>query len=294
MKVFYNPNMSTPSHGYSPSGSKPAAAVADWQARGLDIQIVDFEPATKEDLYLAHDKKFVDNVLSCREANGHGNRRPEIAESCRWTVGSMMAAAEAALTEGITCSPSSGFHHAGFSVASGFCTFNGLLVAAIKMIRQRSCNMVGIIDCDAHWFDGVVDICDTLGLNDEIKAWSYGGEFSERKTFRQSELIDQLGQTLSGMKEDGVELIIYQAGADPYENDPLSGPCGMTIEQLRERDRFMFRTCLDLGLPIAYDHAGGYAKDAKGGISEVLEIHRNTIIEAIDALDDHARNVQLT
>lgn len=81
MKVFFTEQMSVESGGYSPSASKPAAAVADWLAHGLAIQICDFDPATESDLCLAHDRHFVRAVLACEKSNGHGNRIPEVTRS---------------------------------------------------------------------------------------------------------------------------------------------------------------------------------------------------------------------
>lgn len=115
MKVFFNPLMSVPSGGYSPSGSKPSAVVADWQAQGLEIEVCDFQAVTESDLCLAHDRRYVRSVLSGRLNNGHGNRLPEVTNACLWTCGSMLAASRQALIDGITCSPSSGFHHAHYA-----------------------------------------------------------------------------------------------------------------------------------------------------------------------------------
>ncbi|MCK5133954.1 MAG: hypothetical protein KAR40_17620 [Candidatus Sabulitectum sp.] len=43
----------------------------------------------------------------------------------------MRKAAEMALRTGESvCAPVSGFHHAGWNSAEGFCTFNGLVIAA--------------------------------------------------------------------------------------------------------------------------------------------------------------------
>ena len=208
MKVFYNPNMSTPSHGYSPSGSKPAAAVADWQAHNLDIEIVDFEPATESDLCLAHDPKFVRGVMSRKMTNGHGNRLKSVTDSCLWTVGSIVAASRAALTDGITCSPTSGFHHAGYNYNGAFCTYNGLIVAARKLIDEGLVSRVGIVDCDAHYGDGTQDIIEKLDLGDVIKHWTFGAEFGgRRKDFNSDDLLKQLGYALAAMRIDGVELI---------------------------------------------------------------------------------------
>lgn len=66
-------------------------------------------------------------------------------------------------------------------------------------------------------------------------------------------------------------VLLYQAGADPHVNDPLSG--WLTTEQLRRRDEIVFREARALGLPVAWNLAGGYQKDAAGGIGPVLEIH---------------------
>lgn len=70
-------------------------------------------------------------------------------------------------------------------------------------------------------------------------------------------------------------MLIYQAGADAHIDDPLGG--WMTTAQLKRRDEIVFETAARIGLPVAWDLAGGYQKDATGGIPAVLEIHRNTM-----------------
>ncbi len=290
MKVFYNPRMSTPSHGYSPSGSKPAAAVADWLARGLDTQIVDFEPVTEKDLCLAHDPKFVKRVLTRKESNGHGNRLKEVTDSCLWTSGSMVAASRQALIDGITCSPSSGFHHAGYSYNGCFCTWNSLVISARMMILEGRVAKVGIIDCDAHYGDGTEDCIEILELHDTIKHWTFGGEFTP-DTFSQIELYSQVGLALSDMKNDGVKLILYQAGADPHKDDPLGG--FMSSQEMRDRDAFVFDACMAHDMAVAWSFAGGYGKDAAGTISPVLDLHRATAEEAIRVLNLRAGSVSM-
>jgi acetoin utilization deacetylase AcuC-like enzyme len=282
MKVFFNPNMSTDSHGFSPSAAKPAKAVTDWMNRGLDIEIVDFEPATAEDICLAHEPTFVADVLSCRRRNGHGNMIQSVIDSCLWTVGSLVAASRAALTERITCSPTSGFHHAGWYYNGAFCSLNGLIVAARKVMNEGLVSRTGIIDCDIHYGDGTQDIINVLSLDDQIKHWTYGRDLEHK--FTQKRLISKLNKSIRHMKKSGVELIILQAGADPHIDDPLGGD--MTTEEIRERDQFVFELCNELGLPIVFNFAGGYTRDENGGISGVLQIHRNTAIEAIRVLDN--------
>jgi hypothetical protein len=57
----------------------------------------------------------------------------------------------------------------------------------------------------------------------------------------------------------------------------------MTNEQLAERDEIVFRTCAEVGLPVAWNLAGGYQVDAGGGIAPVLEIHRQTMKACCEA-----------
>ncbi len=276
MKVFYDSRMSVDSGGYSPSGSKPAAVVADWM--NLGIEVCEFEPATEEDLCLAHSPKYVSNVLSGRGANGHGNRLPRVTEATRWTCGSMVAASRQALIDHVACSPSSGFHHAGYESGGAFCTFNGLIVAARKLQNEGLVDRVGIIDCDVHYGDGTDDIIQTLDLSSRIRHWTFGAAFG-RRAFDQTAFLDELRSALVEMQTEGVRLILYQAGADAHVDDPLGGV--MTTEEMRERDKLMFSWCKQLEMPFAVCLAGGYQRDKNGGISKVLALHRATMEEAI-------------
>lgn len=278
MKVFFNEQMSVESGGYSPSASKPAAAVADWLAHGLAIQICDFDPATESDLCLAHDRHFVRAVLACEKSNGHGNRIPEVTRSCLLTVGSLTAACRAAFAERITCSPTSGFHHAGFDYNGAFCTFNGLIVAARTVINEGLCSKVAILDCDAHYGNGTDDIIRRLKLEDQILHWTYGAHWGRGRVFNQRRFLRQINAFLKKAARDRVGLVIYQAGADPHIDDPLGGD--MTSAEMRERDRFVLSKCREMQLAMAITLAGGYLRDVYGTIAPVLALHRATIEEA--------------
>ena len=73
-----------------------------------------------------------------------------------------------------------------------------------------------------------------------------------------------------------VDVLIYQAGADCHIDDPLGGR--FTSEQLALRDRVVFETAKELGLPVAWNLAGGYQEP----IEKVIAIHRNTMFETMD------------
>ena len=181
MKVFYRSeqtarNIST----FSPSAEKPTQVVRDWLQRGLiqESDVLSFEPVTRTDLKRAHDAAFVDGVLDLSIDNGFGNRNAQVAASLPYTSGSLLAAARHALEyrENV-CSPTSGFHHAGYNSAEGFCTFNGLMVTALALLEQGAVRSIGILDCDVHYGNGTDDIVKRLGVQG-IRHHTMGGAFS--------------------------------------------------------------------------------------------------------------------
>ena len=71
------------------------------------------------------------------------------------------------------------------------------------------------------------------------------------------------------------DLILYQAGADPYLEDPYS-PLALDHDDLLARDRRVFEFARQARIPIAWVLAGGYTKDT----SKVVRVHLNTFVAA--------------
>ena len=294
MKVFYRDEMSTDSGGYSPSAKKPELVVRDWeeklvvrdweekfgQARLFSIES-DFSPVSVDDLKKVHDPKFVDGVMSLSIENGHGNTLPSVRDSLPWVSGSLYAACRSALSEGVTCSPTSGFHHAHYGECHGFCTFNGLLVAAAKLLDDGEVKNVAIIDFDAHWGDGCVDILKRVGRYRDSISYVHASDLTPmHETIKVSEFINAIPEYLSSLPEP--DLVIYQAGADMHKDDPLNWGLGLDNNELDERDYEVFKWCKDNATPVCWNFAGGYQRDESGSIRKVLDIHYNTFFAAFD------------
>ena len=275
MKVFFREEQSARNaNAYSPSAHKPTLVIADWLRHGLisPEDIMSFEPVTRDDLVLAHEPNFVDGVLSCAEPNGFGNRDKEVALSLPYTTGSMLAAARYAVVHHVnTCSPTSGFHHACYGHANGFCTFNGLMVTALKLMSEGAARSVGIIDCDVHYGDGTDDIIRELNVT-QVKHHTMGERFSSRRDVgpRGKAFEQWLEAAVADCR--GVDLLLYQAGADPHIDDPLGGV--QSTKEMFARDRYVFDAFRNRAL--VWNLAGGYHTDADGGIEPVLALHRNT------------------
>lgn len=252
MKVFYRQEQAARTSSFSLSAFKPKLVLEDWLGRrDFNIEVVEFEPVTQEQFALVHDAQFVRGVLSGQVANGFGNCDAAVAASLGYTTGSLVAAAEHALLHRqAVCSPTSGFHHAGYASPEGFCTFNGLMVAAVLMQQGGLARRVGIIDCDVHWGNGTEQIIRKLGI-DWIEHHTMGACFHSRADAANGAFERWLDRAIERCLD--CDLVIYQAGADPHVDDPLGGV--LTTQQMSARDRTVFER---LGRrPLVWNLAGG-------------------------------------
>ena len=265
--VFYTPLMAAEAGSFSPSAAKPRVAVESWRKLDIPLNVMVPEPASVEDLARAHLPALVDAVLSCRSDNGFGNRSKAVAASLPYTSGAMLAAAREALRNGrVAVAPCSGFHHAGYANAGGFCTFNGLMVTAMALHASGEATRVGILDFDQHYGDGTDNIIDRLRI-DWINHYSAGEHYGFPTEARR--FLSSIPALVAAMND--CDVILYQAGADPHIDDPLGG--WLTTKQLYERDLLVFEAAAELGIPVAWNLAGGYQTPLR----KVLEIHDNTM-----------------
>ena len=282
MKVFYSPKQQVDdNNSFSPSAGKPAKVAEQYQKNfGNLVSIVsDFKPLKPSQIALAHSVDYVRGVLTGKQHNGFGNKKKSVAQSLPYTTGSFYNASEEAYkTKTITASLTSGFHHACFNHGGGFCTFNGLVVSA-QILRMKYGCRVGIFDADQHYGDGTDNIINKLEL-DYISHYTLGNT-GVSSSNAEKWLTDLEGILLAKFAD--VDVLFYQAGADPWTNDPLGGR--LTKEQLRRRDEITFRVVKKLGIGCVFNLAGGYAEN----FQHVLDIHNNTMNEALKASDVDAK-----
>lgn len=278
MKIFYNPLQSCDeATGYSPSAGKPALFVADTLKHFPQVEVIKSGKASFIDFYRAHKQSFIEGVMDGTIPNGFGNCSQAVAATLPYTSGSLLSAAEHALnTKEHVCSPTSGFHHAGYDFSGGYCTFNGLMVAAATLHQNYGVKKVGILDCDAHYGNGTADIIKRRNVF-YVKHHTFGAHFIDRGDCDAGAFERWLTSAIADLQD--CDIIIYQAGADPHVRDPLGGH--LTTEQMKLRDRQVFQSFK--GKPLVWNLAGGYQRNAAGSIEPVLALHRNTVQECIDA-----------
>jgi len=228
-------------------------------------------PLTVDQIAVAHDPKFVRSVMDGGTENGFGNRNPEINRSLLASNGSFLAAAVHALDNGgVACSASQGFHHAHWDHCYGYCTFNGLMVAAVHLLERYDIQRVMIVDGDGHYGDGTDNIIELLGLRDQvphITRDNFGKlRFAGASTAKWKMYFEDL------LKDHKPGIIMYQAGADAWDQDPY-GVGYLSVKGLMRRDSGMFEAAKDAGIPLVWNLAGGYADP----MQKTIDIHLNTL-----------------
>jgi acetoin utilization deacetylase AcuC-like enzyme len=293
--IFYDPRQNVAGlDSFSPSAGKPARFVRlmghfNFREYGAP-HLAPVVPVDRRDLCLVHDTAFVDAVFAGTMTNGFNNCDPRVPEACLWTIGSLLAAARWALKNplGAACSPSSGFHHAGTAYSGGYCTFNGLMVVAAKLISEDPNLKIGILDCDMHYGDGTDDILGTHpALASSILHRTSGKHFlGDNPEEEALEFQAWLHQAIEELNAFDCDLVLYQAGADMHVDDPLGGL--LEDDGMLLRDRTVFA---ELNAGIAWNLAGGYRKSDDIFGDPVLATHYNTLKAAQGRA--HARAARL-
>ena len=179
--------------------------------------------------------------------------------------------ASLALRSGIACHLAGGTHHAHWDFGSGYCALNDLAVAALCLLRQGKVERVLIFDCDVHQGDGTATI---LANVPDIFTCSIHCEknFPQRKATSDldvnvpiktcdKEYLEIVERSLdSALDLAQPDLVIYDAGVDVFEDDPL-GMLNVSIDGIRQRDAHVINTVRAAGIPIATVIGGGYDKD---------------------------------
>ncbi len=271
MLVFYNKKQNVNEGvGYSPSAKKPKLVVHAWKQSGYPVSIKKTRPLSLEEISVAHDRNYVKGILNGKIKNGFGNKSLNVAKSLQWTTGSFYcAAAHAYLHKTNTFSPTSGFHHAGYNYAKGFCTFSGLTIAAILLSRQHKAQRIGILDLDSHEGDGTTNTIYKTNSDDFISHYSLG-EYDIQK-HNNKEWLDDLPNLIKTNFSD-CDIIFYQAGVDCHEDDPEVHSGHFTTEQIYLRDKLVYSTCIELKIPVVTNLAGGYQKP----FQKIIDLHNLT------------------
>ena len=281
----------------------PARSTYRWNKNGLirDLLLAEGdrvawhtpEPIPPRWLEAVHDPDYVAEVLEARVPAIKTRRigfpvTPEVAARAQAVPGGTWLAAHLALSHGFAANTAGGSHHALSDTGAGYCVFNDLAVAAVRLIEEGTVDRLVVVDCDVHQGDGTAAL---LAGRPGIATYSIHAEknFPARKARSTLDvpLADGLGddaylgilaETLGPfLAEHRPQLILYHAGVDPFAGDKL-GRLSLTLDGLARRERLIAR--LAGRVPLASTVGGGYGDDAL----EIARRHVAAILTLGEAL----------
>jgi len=291
VKVFYSPdfNLDLP-EGHRFPGQKYRMLMERLLGEGVlaPEELYVSPEAGRADLLRAHSDEYVDGIAS-GEIDPKIMRRigfpwsPELARRSRVSVGGALAAAEAALEDGIAGQLAGGTHHAHRDFGAGYCVFNDHVVVALKALALGRARRVAIVDLDVHQGDGNAAI---LGGRDDVFVFSLHGEknfpFRKQPSHLDIGLPDGTGDedylsVLDGALKEvfafGPDLVLYQAGVDPLGADRL-GRLDLTHQGLMRRDRMVLEAAKARGVPVSMAIGGGYADPIEASVEAYANTYR--------------------
>jgi acetoin utilization deacetylase AcuC-like enzyme len=247
------------------------------------------EPATRAELERAHTPEYLDDLEACRRSErtlwSELPLTPGIVRFFVLSAGGTILAARHALRRGWAMNLCGGFHHAFADRAEGFCYVNDLAVAVRALQAEGAIERAAILDCDLHQgngtarlFQGDADVFtysihqrDLYPVKEESDLDVHLDDFTGDAVYLER-LRGDVGRILA---EHRPQLVLYQAGADPYRDDQL-GSLALTKEGLLERDRIVFGACAGARVPVAGTLGGGYARR----VEDTVAIHVATCLAA--------------
>ncbi|KXJ10690.1 histone deacetylase 11 [Exaiptasia diaphana] len=267
-------------------------------------QTVEPREPTTEDLMVVHTKKYLDS-LKWSVVVAQICEVPPVAflpnivvqhkllKPLRLQTGGTILAARLAVERGWAINIGGGFHHCSSSSGGGFCAYADITLA-IKFLFQNveSIKKAMIIDLDAHQGNGheldfMNDQC--VYIMDVYNAYIYPGAMRARRAIRRNielnhytkdeEYLSLIKKHIpEALDEFSPDIIIYNAGTDVLEGDPL-GNLSITSKGIIERDQIVFQEARNKSIPVVMVTSGGYQKKTARIIADsILNLHEMGLI----------------
>lgn len=295
LTTFYHPGYAAPI-GRHIMPIQKFGLVADGLRDAKDVRLVEPQPLAEADLRRVHTEEYIEAIKTGTPVDLAESQKfpwsPQLFGSVLLTGGGCLAAARQALKDGVSAALVSGFHHACEDHGEGFCTFNGLVVSLEAMRAAGEIQTAAVLDMDLHYGNGTAqlaasrpwlfatsiygnDYWNNFVFRDVTTRYHDDGENHQSLTLPagcdRATMLDVMEGVLPLIAERKPDVLIYQAGADPYREDPFS-PLNLDHSDLRARDARVFAFAKEHGIPIAWVLAGGYTEDVR----KVVRVHLNT------------------
>jgi len=255
----------------------------------FDIEFLEPEMANIEDIYVAHERKYVDSFIAGRLSNKEKREiglqpwNDQIVDRTRYIMGGSLGALKSAInSNGIAGNMAGGTHHAYHSKGSGYCIFNDLAICARVAKRDyKTVNNVLIIDLDVHQGDGTASIFSndnsifTFSMHCEsnfpLKKMVSDLDIPLKKGMKDEEYLNILNVNLDRLSQIPSDIIFFQAGVDVLESDGL-GHLMLTQEGLKIRNQMVLDFAKQRNSPLVIFMGGGYSKPIHDTVNAFVDL----------------------
>ncbi|XP_044880892.1 histone deacetylase 11 isoform X1 [Mauremys mutica] len=270
-----------------------------------DDLIVQAREASEEDLLVVHTRRYL-NKLKWSFVVATITEIPpvlflpnflvqrKVLKPLRTQTGGTIMAGKLAIDRGWAINVGGGFHHCSSDKGGGFCAYADITLA-IKFLFERveGVSKATIIDLDAHQGNGHErDFMDDhrVYIMDVYNRYIYPGDgFAKRAIKRKVELdwgtedteyLQKVQTHVEGaLNESRPDIIIYNAGTDILDGDPLGG-LAISPQGIVKRDEAVFRAARNHRIPILMVTSGGYQKRTARIIADsILNLHNLRLID---------------
>ena len=195
-----------------------------------------------------------------------------ILKPMRSASGGTLLACRNALNNGVAINIGGGYHHADADEGGGFCVYSDVPIAIEILRREKLIKTALIIDTDAHQGNGFANVA-------RSQAGTHVLDFYDVSIYPYPKVEEDMpvplahgtdgGEILKLVRKNVPEaiarfkpdLVVYNAGSDVLESDPLSS-LRMSPAELNERDLYVVSYLREKNIPVAMVLAGGYSKES--------------------------------
>jgi len=256
------------------------------KAKGLNTifrRNSNFAPFTKEDFKIAHTETYINNFFQ-GEGNYLSNSLPwskNLVHSVCYTNAALYEAKKHSILnpQTVCFAPVSGMHHAQPHRGSGFCTFSGQVISAIKLYNEFGASGA-YFDLDGHFGNSIEDSRAfnpilNLAIPEGCNINPYGKNEDYLESFKEG--LKHVGKRIKAGK---IHYVVFAHGADSHEDDDIGGGCNTknwlicastfadwVNEISEETGKF---------LPVTLALFGGYRSD---NYNAVLDLHIKSLLQ---------------
>jgi acetoin utilization deacetylase AcuC-like enzyme len=290
MKLYYDPSyaMAATTFDTTRKASWVADSLAERPIEGVEMEAP--LPLTADEIGAVHDPAYVRAVQTGAPrdlaASNDIGWDPDLFAAVAASNGGAVAAALWVLEHGGAAgSLSSGLHHARAGRGSGYCTFNGLALAA-RRAQMAGASRILVLDLDAHCGGGTCSLLEgdpgivqlDVAVDPFDRYWPRA-PWTLDMVHHAPDYLPTIERRLDALDDGRFDLVLYNAGMDPFEGCHVGGLRGIDHEMLTARERLVFERVRANGWPFAFVLAGGYAPTEQGR-RQLVDLHRETITAA--------------